>query len=86
MIKQELIEAVAAKTGANEYETRKAIEATLDTIKEALTSGEDVTLRGFGTFKVKTRAPKSVRNINTGEQYTIASTRRVVFTSYIKPE
>lgn len=70
---------MAEITGKTEYETRVMLDAAISTMKESLQRGEEITLRGFGTFKIKTRAPKTVRNINTGEQYVIGVTRRVVF-------
>lgn len=79
MTKQEITMRMAEITGKTEYETRVMLDAAISTMKESLQRGEEITLRGFGTFKIKTRAPKTVRNINTGEQYVIGVTRRVVF-------
>lgn len=79
MVKQDIINQVAENARMSEYEARIAVEATIKVIKEAFERGEDIYIRGFGTFKIKTRAPKSVRDINNGQQYTIASRKRVVF-------
>lgn len=79
MTKQEITMRMSEITGKTEYETRVMLDAAISTMKESLQRGEEITLRGFGTFKIKTRAPKTVRNINTGEQYVIGVTRRVVF-------
>ena len=79
MIKQDIIDAVVTRTRLSEVDAKAMVEAAVEAVKEALQNGEEVALRGFGTFKVKIRAPKSVRDMNTGEQYTIPSKRRVVF-------
>jgi len=70
---------MAFNTGRSEYEAKQMLEAALEAITLSLQNGEEVTLRGFGSFKIKTRAPKLVRNINTGESFYTQSQRRVVF-------
>lgn len=70
---------MAEKTGKSEYEARVMLEAMVSTVTESLQKGEDVVLRGFGSFKVKTRAPRMVRNIHTQELYMIGKQRRVSF-------
>lgn len=79
MVKQEIIAKVAERTNMSEYEARMAVESTIEAIKDVLLTGENVIFRGFGTFKVVRRAPKKVRDINNGIQFSIASKRRVVF-------
>lgn len=80
MTKQELVhEVTAAMSPVGEYIVKEVIDAAIEVVAERLAHGEDVTLRGLGTLKVVTRAPKSVRNINTGEQFTMPATRRVKF-------
>jgi len=70
---------MAEKTGKTEYEARILLDAAIDTIKESIARGENVIMRGFGSFKVKTRAPRMVRNIHTQELYKIGKQRRVSF-------
>ena len=79
MVRQDIIGSMAAATGKSEYEAKQMLEAAIEAMTQALQKGEEVVLRGFGTFKVKTRAPKLVRNINTGEEYYTPSTKKVVF-------
>lgn len=79
MIKQDIIEQVAQATGRSEHEVKTIFESTIETIEKALMSGETVTLRGFGTFKVKKAASKLVRNINRGYAYVIPSRKVVKF-------
>ena len=79
MIRQELIQRIAERTGQADYNVKVMFEAMLGVIKETLHEGDSVIIRGFGTFKVKTCAPRAVRNINTGEQYVIGKKTRVQF-------
>lgn len=79
MIKQELISAVAERTLMSEYEVRKVIESAFDTIVETLNGGEEVIIRGFGSFNIVRRAEKSVRDINAGKQYTMPARNTVKF-------
>lgn len=52
MNKNELVAAVAAKTGMTKAAAVKAVEATVESIAEALKAGNNVQLIGFGSFKV----------------------------------
>src|ERR1051326_7922981 len=54
--KSALIERVAQRSGTSVKETSTVVNATLDTIREALTRGNEVRLTGFGSFNVRTRA------------------------------
>lgn len=79
MTKQEIIEQVAERTDMGLYDATQAVTATIQAITDAINRKEDVTLRGFGTFKVVKRGPKSVRDINNGKQYHMASRHVVRF-------
>lgn len=79
MIRQELIQRIAERTGQADYNVKVMFEAMLGVITETLQEGEPVIIRGFGTFKVRTYAPRMGRNINTGEPYVIGKKRRVSF-------
>lgn len=67
MTKSDIIDMVAEGTGLTKLETEAVINGFLKTIVEAMTQGESVELRGFGTFKVKERAPRVGRNPKTGK-------------------
>ncbi len=67
MNKGELIEAVAGAAGLSRADTTKAVDSVLATISSTLAAGGDVSLVGFGTFKVKARAARMGRNPRTGE-------------------
>ena len=64
MTKAEIIEQIIAQTGIEKPAVTFTVEAIMDTIKKSLTSGENVYLRGFGTFLLKKRAEKTGRNIS----------------------
>jgi DNA-binding protein HU-beta len=64
--KQELVASVAEKADLTKKDAEKAINAVIDSIKAALHNGDKVSLVGFGTFEVRTRAARSGRNPQTG--------------------
>lgn len=64
MIKNDIVEKVAESTGLTIDEASVAVNATIKVISEALSHGEDIYLRGLGTFNVKVRKPKTARNIS----------------------
>jgi DNA-binding protein HU-beta len=64
MTKQELVSEIAAKTGIDKQDALKCVEAFMETVKESLVKGENVYLRGFGSFILKKRATKTARNIS----------------------
>lgn len=66
MNKQELVASVAEKAGLTKKDAEKALNAVVDSIKEALNQGDKVSLVGFGTFEVRDRAARSGRNPQTG--------------------
>lgn len=74
MNKGELIDAIVVKTNVTKKDADIILSATLDTIAEAVASGEKVTLVGFGSFEKRDRAQREGRNPKTGETMTIAAT------------
>ncbi|MBL4589484.1 MAG: HU family DNA-binding protein [Alphaproteobacteria bacterium] len=79
MNKSELIDAVAKGADLPKTKAQEAIEATITSIKTALSSGEDVRLVGFGTFSVSSRAATTGRNPRTGEAIQIPASKRPTF-------
>ena len=75
MTKVELINAVAAKTGLTKKDSEKAVSAVFGTIAETLKAGDKVSLVGFGTFDVKTRAAREGINPRTKEKIQIAASK-----------
>ena len=67
MTKSEIIAAVAEKASCTKKDAEKYFSAVIDTIREALTNGEKVSITGFGTFEVRDRAAKDAINPATKE-------------------
>lgn len=63
MTKADLVEQIAYKTGIERTEVLTVVESFMKSVKGSLEKGENVYLRGFGSFVVKTRASKIGRNI-----------------------
>ncbi|MCK5774639.1 MAG: integration host factor subunit beta [Bacteroidales bacterium] len=64
MTKAEIVADIANKTGIEKIAVQKTVEAFMDAIKDSMIGGENVYLRGFGSFVVKRRAEKTGRNIS----------------------
>ncbi len=64
MTKAEIVADIANKTGIEKIAVQKTVEAFMDAIKDSMTNGENVYLRGFGSFTIKRRAEKTGRNIS----------------------
>ena len=63
MTKAEIVKEVSKSTGIENATVSAVVEGFMATVKGALAKEENVYLRGFGTFEVKTRAAKTARNI-----------------------
>lgn len=81
MNKQELIEAIAEKSHTSKSDSKKMLDAFLETVTETLAHGDSVQLIGFGTFKSTERNARSGRNPRTGETVTIPAKRVPAFTA-----
>ena len=64
MTKAEIVSEIASKTGIDKREVLMVVESLMDTIKTTMTNGEEVFLRGFGSFIINRRAEKTARNIS----------------------
>ena len=64
MTKAELVNTISNKLGVEKNDTQKVIEAFMQEIKTSLYNNDNVYLRGFGSFVIKTRAAKTGRNIS----------------------
>ena len=71
MNKTELVAAVAAKAELSKKDAEAAVNAVFDSVKDALAEGDKVSLIGFGTFSVKTRAARTGLNPRTKETIEI---------------
>jgi len=72
--KTELIDSIATAADLPKAAAGRALDAVIESITEALTKGDQVSLVGFGTFSVKNRAARSGRNPQTGATIEIKAT------------
>ena len=64
MTKADIINDIAEKTGIEKVAVQASVEAFMKSVRNSMVSGENVYLRGFGSFIVKKRAEKTGRNIS----------------------
>ena len=64
MTKADIVAEIAEKTGLEKVDVQSIVEAFMKEVKESLEGGENVYLRGFGSFIIKERAKKTGRNIS----------------------
>ncbi|HRG37509.1 MAG TPA: HU family DNA-binding protein [Bacteroidia bacterium] len=64
MTKADIINEIADKTGIEKVAVQASVEAFMKSVKNSMVNGENVYLRGFGSFIVKRRAEKTGRNIS----------------------
>jgi len=64
MTKADIVAEIAEKTGLEKVDVQTTVEAFMQEVKTALETGENVYLRGFGSFIIKERAEKTGRNIS----------------------
>lgn len=79
MNKTELIEKIAAGSGLPKTEAKKALDATVAAVKDALVAGDKVSLVGFGTFSVSERPAREGINPATKEKIQIAAKKVAKF-------
>ena len=71
MIKADLVDKVAEKSGLTKKDSSKAVDAVFAAITEALSSGDKVQLVGFGTFETRKREARKGINPRTREELDI---------------
>jgi DNA-binding protein HU-beta len=64
MTKADIVREIAKNTGADKQTVLTSVESFMELVKDSLSRGENVYLRGFGSFVVKNRAQKTARNIS----------------------
>ena len=79
MNKTELVNAIAANAGLKKDDAKKALDATLNAVADALKSGDKVALLGFGTFAVTERPARTGINPATKEKIEIAAKKVIKF-------
>ena len=80
MNKGELVDAIAQKTDLTKKQADTIVTAMVDAIVEAVSTGDKISLVGFGNFEVRNRQAREGRNPNTGEKMQIAASRVPAFT------
>lgn len=71
MTKADIVSEIAEQTGIEKVAVQSTVEAFMNSVKKSLVSGDNVYLRGFGSFIVKQRAEKIGRNISAKEPIVI---------------
>lgn len=79
MNKTEFVEKIAAASGLSKADSKKALEAVVATVKEALVAGDKVALVGFGTFAVSERPAREGINPRSKEKIKIAAKKVAKF-------
>ena len=64
MTKADIVNEISQKTGLEKATVLATVEAFMETVKDSLAGGNEVFLRGFGSFILKKRATKTARNIS----------------------
>ncbi|MBI3815650.1 MAG: integration host factor subunit alpha [Nitrospinae bacterium] len=79
MVKDDIIDIVYERVGFTRNEADAAVEAMFETIKERLTSGEEVNITSFGKFRLRNKKERVGRNPKTGKEYSIKARRVLTF-------
>ena len=79
MNKSELIKHIATTASLTQDQAKAALQAVETAVIDTLANGGEVTLIGFGTFKVTDRAARTGRNPKTGEEIQIAASKVPTF-------
>ncbi|MDO4217241.1 MAG: HU family DNA-binding protein [Bacteroidales bacterium] len=79
MNKTEFIAAMAKKAGMTKTDTKKALDAFMETTHEQLKKGNKITLIGFGTFDVVKRKARTAKNPQTGAAVKVPAKKVVKF-------
>ncbi len=79
MNKAELINAIAAEAGLSKVDAKKALDAVVKSVSDALVAGDKVSLVGFGTFSVAARSARSGINPATKQAITIEAKKVAKF-------
>lgn len=79
MNKAQLIDAISAKAGLTKADSKKALDAFVASVGEALKNDDRISLVGFGSFSVSERSARTGRNPKTGAPIQIAAKKVVKF-------
>lgn len=79
LTKAQMAEHLFEKVGLNKREAKEFVDAFFDTLGDALASGRQVKLSGFGNFDLRRKNPRPGRNPKTGEEIPISARTVVTF-------
>jgi len=79
LTKADIVGFIAHETGLTKTDTSLVVEGLIAAVVAALERGEHVEIRGFGTFKVVDRAPRTGRNPRTGAEVRVPGRHAPVF-------
>lgn len=79
--KAEMVARVAEESGITRAQAQKAVDSLLSMIGSTLSQGQNVSLSGFGTFRVTNTKERQGRNPATGASITIPAGKRIGFTA-----
>ena len=80
MNNSDLADTVASELGLSKTDARKAVDTVFASIAGAAAKGEEISLNGFGKFKVKDSPAREGRNPATGATIQIAASKKLGFT------
>ncbi len=79
MIKADLVNKIAKEMDISKQEAETGVNFFFQTMKEALLRGEEIELRGFGSFRFRKRGARSGRNPRTGKPVQVPSKKVLYF-------
>jgi DNA-binding protein HU-beta len=79
MNNSDLADSIAAENGLSKADARKLVDGVFAAIADAASKGEEVSLNGFGKFKVKDSPAREGRNPSTGATIQIAASKKLTF-------
>ena len=79
LTKADMADRLFNEVGLNKREAKEFVDAYFETIRQALESGENVKLSGFGNFQLREKNQRPGRNPKTGEEIPISARRVVTF-------
>lgn len=77
--KKELAKTLSEETGFSQADSKVMIETFLEIISDTLKDGNNIEIRGFGNFKVKTQKARTARNPKTNEEVFIEERLKPTF-------
>lgn len=71
MTKSDIVDIVSSSTGISKVETEAVVKGFMETVIDSMKKGENIELRGFGSFKVVKRAQRVARNPKTNQEVMV---------------